>query len=337
MTRTIKTSHVGSFPLKHDDRLIPKILRNLHETGLDVPPYPQMRSFIDIFLEPLAQEGLLARKGDFYFSSPDLLSGETPPKVKIPEASIAVKVIKEQGLHFDGLRGPVTGAFTLASRVYLDRDVSKGLKVTALARPDLIEDFFVRYVRNCLEHLRSLGYDTLFIDEPILGVIVGRRRVLFGYSSNDIAEIISAVYEGITGVRRGIHVCGTVSRLLLETLAHVRELDVINLEFHDSRPNLGVIDADLLKSSKKLLAPGIASSRKSEVEPVDELLDLLRTIYERVEGRIDLVSADCGFGGLKGALDDDTRAYEVGLAKLRSIVEAVRILNKKQGEKDNYA
>ncbi len=327
MTNTIKTSHVGSFPLKHDDSLIPQILKDLHEIGLDVPPYPQMRSFIDIFLEPLAREGLLIRKGDFYFGSPDLLSRETPPKVNIPEASIAVKVIKEQGLNFAGLRGPVTGAFTLASRVYLDKDISKGLKATALARLDLVSDFFAKYVRSCLEYLRSIGYDTLFIDEPILGVIVGRQRVLFGYSPNSISEIVSTIYKGITGVRKGIHVCGTVSRLLLETLAQVTELDIINLEFYGSRPNLRVIDADLFSSNRKMLAPGIASSRTPEVESVDEIHDLLRSIYEKAGGRIDLVSADCGFGGLKGAFDDDLRAYEVGLTKLKNIIRAVKILS----------
>ena len=68
MTRP-RTSHVGSFPLDYAKDLVERILVELHEIGLSVPPYPQMRSFIDIYLEPLAKRGVLEKRGVFYVLS----------------------------------------------------------------------------------------------------------------------------------------------------------------------------------------------------------------------------------------------------------------------------
>ncbi len=318
----VRTSHVGSFPLKHDLRLVPQVLTDLKRVGVDVPPYPQMRSFVDIYLDPLADKGLLVKKGDLFFSKEEELRKADPPKARVPEAEEAIKALRELGLSFEGLRGPVTGPFTLASRVYLTVNIEEGLRGTALARKELLQNFFIPYVRSAVEELERLGYTHLFIDEPVLGVIVGRRRILFGYSGEDITSAVEGVFERSQNAQHGIHVCGTISGNLLNILAGVEVLNILNFEFHDSRPNLKILDAEVLEAGGKVLAPGVASSRNPSVEGVDEIASLLREVAEKVSWRVDLVSADCGFGGL-GA-DESGEMYSVALRKLRNIALAVK-------------
>ena len=47
----MRTSHVGSFPLQN----LRKVMVDLYEIGLDVPPCPQMRDFVEIYIKPLPQ------------------------------------------------------------------------------------------------------------------------------------------------------------------------------------------------------------------------------------------------------------------------------------------
>ena len=321
-----RTSHVGSFPLDYAKDLVERILVELHEIGLSVPPYPQMRSFIDIYLEPLAKRGVLEKRGDFYFAKPESLLEAEPVAEPIPEAEDTVSIVRRRGLSFDELRGPVTGVFTLASRVYLEHNIEAGLRATALARRGLVEEFFVPYVHRYLEYLSKLGYRVLFIDEPILGVIVGRRRILFGYTEDFIYEVLRSVFRGISASMRGIHVCGRISARLFDILSRSEVLDALNFEFFDTPENLGVVDPKALEENKKVLAPGIASAKKPRVESLDEVVTVLRKVYDKANGLIDLVSADCGFGGLKGVVEPG-EALRISIGKLRRVVEAVAMLS----------
>ncbi len=321
----IRTSHVGSFPLPHSIENIGRILGDLHSIGIDVPPYPQMRSFVDIYLEPLVEEGVLVKKGEFYYlSSIDALEGARRHKPYIPEAEEAIRVIQGKGYKFKGLRAPVTGVFTLSSRIYVDAEKPATLDNTLVARKELVE-YIVEYVRRHVEYMANLGYTVLFTDEPFLGVIVGRRRLLFGYTEDDILEVLSKVYKGLPG-EHAIHVCGRISPRLFELLTRSEVLDILNFEFHDNPQNVDAIDGRKLEENNKTLAPGVASSKKPVVETVEEIRKLLERIANKAGWRIDLVSADCGFGGLSTEDGDKERAYRIGLMKLENIVKAVSIL-----------
>ncbi len=317
-------SHVGSFPLDPRPSIEEKILEDLYRIGVDVPPFPQLRSFIDIYLEPLVHKGLLEKKGDFYYSTIDRLLKMKPPRLAITEAEISIRVIHKKKLEFKGLRAPVTGPYTLASRVYFE-DSEKGLRATMVSKPDVVTSFFVEYVKGFVEYMRDLGYNTIFIDEPILGVIVGKRRILYRHSIDSIIENLEKLYS-VKGANNigGIHVCGRISSKLFEILPQVKGLTILNFEFKDTPENLDIIDYRLLEEYDKILAPGVASAKKPVVESVNEIRKLLNRVYDIAHGRINYVSADCGFGGLKGAFDDPYKAYEVGLKKLENIVVAVR-------------
>jgi 5-methyltetrahydropteroyltriglutamate--homocysteine methyltransferase len=324
----IRTSHVGSFPLPYSLENISKIIDDLWGIGLSAPPYPQLRSFISIYLDPLVDEGILERKGDFYFlNDREKLKMLEHYKPSIPDARYSIEYIRSKNYGFKWLRGPVTGVFTLASRIYLEKDISKGLSATLLREKDLLRYYIVTYVHENLDLLSKLGYNILFVDEPVLGVIVGKRRILFNYNQGDIVNVLNTVFENIPG-EHGIHVCGRISPRLFKILTETDKLNILNFEFYDNLQNINSIDPEALLSSGKKLAPGIASSKKPRVESVDELKNLLVRIGEMVDWRIDLVSADCGFGGLASESGDPYEAYSIGLEKLRNIVFVVNEVSK---------
>ncbi|MFN3268031.1 MAG: methionine synthase, partial [Zestosphaera sp.] len=122
----------------------------------------------------------------------------------------------------------------------------------------------------------------------------------------------------------GIHVCGRIHKRLLELLAGVGRVRYLSFEFHDNPMNIGVLDKQVLEENDKFISPGVVSSRIPKVEDYDEVLELLKKVYEKSGGRIDLVSADCGFAGLKGSLGDQEREYRLSLSKIEKIVEVVR-------------
>ncbi|HIP56522.1 MAG TPA: methionine synthase [Ignisphaera aggregans] len=322
----MRTSHVGSFPLPYSLENVERVLRDLAELELDIAPYPQMRSFVEIYIEPLISAGIVEKRGDLYISTLEALDISRVPQPRIPEAEHSINIVKRYGLEFKGLRAPVTGPFTLASRIYVG-DPSLGLSATALARPNIVREFFVPYVARFVEYLQSLGYNYVFLDEPILGIVVGKKRVLFGYSENDIVTALDTILSVLNRAEGGIHVCGALSPKLFEILCSVPRARYINIEFHDSRQNLDIVSRELLERYDKILAPGVVSSRNPAIESVDEIRSLINRVREVASDRVDLVSADCGFAGLREALPSCEECYAIAIEKLRRIVKAVRSLD----------
>ena len=320
------TSHVGSFPLTHSWSNVERVFRDLIHLGIDVPPYPQMRSFIDMYLEPLVKVGIISAKGSRYFAKEGILEEAKPPKAEIFEAKIVSEIAEKIG--FKGiLRAPITGPFTLSSRIYLSESAS--LSATAMAKKDLVLGFFAEYVKFFVKQMVNLGYKFIVIDEPMLANIVGRRIILYGYKAEDIINIYSKVFEPakIKGIIRGIHVCGRLSKKLPEILAEIDVLNVLNHEFKDSPENFEVFTKDLLEKLDKILSPGIVSSKKLRVESFEETYLLLTKILNKFGERVNIISADCGFGALKTGEVTEDKAYEIAKKKLELIVKVVRKAN----------
>ena len=310
----MKVSHVGSFPKAVT---VEKAFKDMVSIGVDVPPYPQIRGFIDIYLEPLVDINLLKRKGELYFADPKLLLESKPPTLEIPEAIQVSRLSAE--MKVSNLRGPVTGPLTLASRVYREGERG-GLESTILASKDVVVEFMVEYVRNAIKHLVDIGYNYIFVDEPILGNIVGAKRILYGYTEDDLVELYEKVYKGFPNIVKGIHVCGRIPPRLLNILVRIKPLNLLNHEFKDTPENLNSISREALENHDKILSPGIVSSKSLRVESLDETINLLQRLVENYGlERLDLVSADCGFGGLGVT----TEAYEVAIKKLIVVRRAV--------------
>jgi len=326
LSALIRTSHVGSFPLTFRPENVRRVMADLRSIGLDVPPYPQLRSFVDIYLKPLEEAGLLKQVKGVYIvvdreSFEDL--GGKGIRVQVPEAEECIRAVKELGLGFRWLRAPITGVFTLASRIYLNEE-RRELSNSLLVLKEIVLGSLVDYVSNYVDLAVKLGFNVVFLDEPVLNFMVG-KRILFGYTVDEISEAVAKVLKSAPpGIEIGIHVCGGIHRGLFELLASLPRVRYLSLEFHDSPKNIDIIDASLLEKNDKLISPGIVSAQRAVVESVDEAAKILGDVYRKAKERIDLVSGDCGFGGLRGLLSDEEKEYSIALDKLRTVVEAVK-------------
>jgi 5-methyltetrahydropteroyltriglutamate--homocysteine methyltransferase len=320
----LRSSHVGSFPLEYNFNNVERILVDLAFLGLDVPPYPQLRGFVDIYLEPLVKSGVVFYERGFFYSSPEKICSWRGV-VSVPEAEYAISIVKKRKLEFKGLRAPVTGPFTLASRIYLSKE-SVMLSNTMLTLREIVEEFFKKYVSLFVEYMATLGYSVIFLDEPILGVIIGSRRNLYGYSDIDIVEVLDHVAKQVGNIELGIHVCGRIHRRIFEILAQTTRIKYISLEFHDNPSNIEVIDKSLLEKYDKIISPGIISTKIPKLESEEEAYTLLEKIYNVSSGRVDLISGDCGFGGLRGALGNSEEEYKLALLKLERVIKACKRL-----------
>jgi Methionine synthase II (cobalamin-independent) len=291
--------------------------------GLEAPTYPQLRSFIEIYLDPLVDQGVLYRVKDVFVAAKEQREFFELKSFRVLEAEIAIEAIKFGKYGFKWLRAPVTGPFTLASRIYLREDLSGGISSTALSRKELVKGFFADYVAKIVEYMSNLGYNIVFLDEPSLTFIIGRRSLLFNYREEDIVDPLEYAVRSAKG-EIGIHVCGRLHRRLLEIIMEVPRIKYISVELYDTPQNLEVIDKSLLEKHDKILSPGVVSAKNPRVEDLGNVHSLLKAVYERTSGRIDLVSGDCGFKGLKGSIGDEEREYSVALSKLETIVRAVR-------------
>jgi len=325
--KKLVTSHVGSFPLIHSWENIRRIFRDMISIGIDLPPFPQMRNFIDMYLEPLAKLGILRKSGTIYFASEKVLLEEKPPPVEILEAKITANLAKD--VKFNGiLRAPITGPFTLSSRVYLSKETN--LSSTALAKKDLVLGFFAEYVRSFVKQMVNLGYKFIVIDEPILANIVGRKIMLYDYREEDIVETYSQILKPAVSkeILKGTHVCGKLPKRLPQILAEVDILSVLNHEFKDSPENYEVFSKELLEKHGKILSPGILSSKRLQVESFEETYGLLRKLLEKFGERVNIISADCGFGALRTGETSSSEAYNIAKHKLKLLANVVKRANK---------
>ncbi|MEM2823064.1 MAG: hypothetical protein QXF69_03120 [Thermofilaceae archaeon] len=315
------SSHVGSLPLDYSEENLRKAFNDLVELGLDVPPVPQMRDFISMYLQPLAEAGLLERVGTLYRGSPEALEEAVRVTPLVPEFSLAGEIARS--LKIERVRVPVTGAFTLASRVYVG-DPARGMRSTALAERELVVGPLAEYVSNVVRAASELPGAIVVVDEPVLGTVVGARVTLFGYREEDVLEVYARELKPAKGLLRGTHVCGQVSERLASLLCESESLGFLNHEFHDTPANLSLPWRRMLERGDKFLSPGVFSTKSASIESSDEILELATRVLKAVGFEyVNLFSGDCGLGGLRGR----EGAYEIAVGKLRNLVAAVRRLN----------
>ena len=308
---SVRTSHVGSYPLDHSPDNLRRAFLDTLDAGISVPPLPQLRPFTDMYLDPLAEIGALTRRGAKYeLSDADAIYSARPA---VPEEYLEIaKLARERGVGL--LRAPLTGPLTLSS--YLIAGGRECIRDRGLVLGPLLD-----YVVRTASELSKIGYNFVCVDEPLLSTIVGARKILYGYTKEDLKEMIEEICERANCLC-AIHVCGRISRLLSEILLECEGLGVLDHEFKDSPENLEIYSREELESTDKRIALGCVSSRNPSIESVDEVLELVRAGLERFGNRLEFLKPDCGFRGLSGFFRDPEEAYSVSLEKLRVVVAA---------------
>ncbi len=314
------TSLVGSFPLDPTRDNIARALRDQERLGVDIPVVPQLQDFITAYAEPLKRAGVVHEEGGGLRLATRGLEwvGPLPPW--------EARVVAEQG-YTGKLRLPVTGPYTLASSIALEG--RPGNLLYSVLRDHSLTSRMVDYVAEVVrETVRLLRPRMLCIDEPVLSVIVGSRRILLGYTIEELREGLEKVLEEARGVElRCIHVCSRLPPLLKKILLPIENLEVLDHEHHDNPENRAYYTRQELEEHGKKLAYGVVSSKSTHVETVDEVRELLTDALQRYGDLVAIVKPDCGFRGLKGALGG--REYEeIVLPKVKTLVEAVKYSTK---------
>lgn len=315
------SSHVGSLPLDYSEENFRRAFNELVELGLDVPPVPQMRDFISMYLQPLVDAELLEKAEMLYKGSPEALEEAARVTPLVPEFPLAAELAKSLGVR--RVRVPVTGAFTLASRVYVG-DPARGMRSTALASRELVVGPLAEYVSKVVRAASDLPGAVVVVDEPVLGTVVGSRVTLFGYREEDVLEVYARELKPARGLLRGTHVCGQINERLASLLCESESLNFLNHEFHDTPANLSLPWRKVLEKGDKFLSPGVFSTKSEKIESIDKVHETAARVVKAVGSQyVNLFSGDCGLGGLRGR----ERAYEIAMGKLRNLVAAVRRLN----------
>ncbi len=316
------TSCVGSFPVEFRRESVEAIAKDMHSIGLTHPSYPQLRDFIAMFLDPLSSQEFICKNGLDYVFLSDGVGELEKADIPVPfEALWFIEYIRRHHLNFAGLRAPVTGVFTLASRIYRSKKPHS-------IRESLMNDLMFLEglafaISNLIRKLEDLGYNLIVVDEPILSVVYGGGISLLKHKSGDVLRIFGKfkTHKSILG----IHVCGRISpalsKLLLES-----NFTLLDHEFKDIPENFKNLNPEEIKESDKLLSVGCVSSKKVKVEGIEEVLSTLSKAVNLYGDKVYMAKPDCGFRGLRGILPED-EAYKVSIMKLKTIVETVKRLN----------
>lgn len=318
----ITTSHIGSFPLEYSLGNIERIIRDLAEIGIDIPPYPQLRDFIEVYIQPLEKAKLVYREGRHYRAHTDTLLNSKPPPINITDMEYARNSLAKY--RFILWRAPITGVFTIASKIYID-DPSKSIWATIVNCKDILLSFLKDYIISIVRYAYSLGYRFIVLDEPILTNIVGAKRILFNYTVDELIELYDSIFKSISkDTLTGIHVCGRIPPKLHEILCQIPSLKVLSHEFKGTPENINTIRRDLLERYDKVLSPGIVSSKSSVIEGFSETMKLLVLLVEKFDSRVNIVTPDCGFAALRATTRNLEDAYRLSLGKLKTIVDVAR-------------
>ncbi len=309
----VATTLVGSFPLEYSESNIRRALEDQVDLGVTFPVLPQLRDFVYMYVEPMISEGVVVQEGLGFRLKGDIEEVEPEPPEDI---LVAADIARELGVRF---RVPVTGAFTIASKISLASgrvgDMSTSLLVNASTREGV-----VAYVKRLARKLhREVRGDVYCVDEPVLSVIVGSRSIMYGIKPEEVSSALDSILAELGGTYRGVHVCGKLPPLLKGILLKLQNANFLDHEHSDFPANRAYYTREELANSNKKLAYGIVSPVKPSVEREEEVLALAKDAVDRYGDTLLFFKPDCGFGGLRGFLKG--REYEeIVLKKIRVLV-----------------
>lgn len=266
-------------------------------------------------MEDLTRQGtgIVKRSSRYWLEDERIGEAESPPGLE--PYLWTVRYLEGRGLLGRiKLKACITGPFTLASYI----NIKEGFFPynTAISDAERVGELTEILTTTCKR--MSDSAPVISIDEPILGVIVG-RGIPFNYDGEFIIEVYDRLRRACGDSFVGTHVCGRISPLLADILLKT-ELDFISHEFHDTPSNFNVYNPERFRDSGKVMAVGCVSTRKPRIEEVDEILNIIRRATERF-GRDLILTPDCGFRNL--IIDGSReRGYTVSMRKLRNLVRA---------------
>ncbi len=327
------TTVVGSWPLSNKPENMIKIFSDLINL-IDYPCYPQLLSMVSQFLYPLAKSvDQLEEENEKFYLSNDF---------KIPKNPIALEYGEFINKFFDerpallgrikGTKACLTGPLTLASEIILKGEVAKGVKPKVFSEPRAIMvDWIVEKLAEVMKQLgkayNDMGINIISMDEPLLGVLVGRKPLF--HSEDFIVEILNKSISEIKGLS-SIHVCGRISPNLRDILLQTN-VKILDHEFTTNEENFEIFQKEHFEDTDKFLAFGTVKSKfvpenDNAINDYIEKIDFLEAYIKKAinqYGKENLfIKPDCGFLPLKDSFGEKN-GYEISIGKVRNMVKAL--------------
>jgi methionine synthase II (cobalamin-independent) len=311
-----------------------RIFSDLIDAGIDYPCYPQLISMIRQFLSPLAKnvDQLKEDNEKFYLSS----------DFKVPKNSIAVEYGKFINDYFKerhslsekikGKKACLTGPLTLASEIILKGEVAQGVKPKVFAEPraimvDWIVEKLAEVMKKVGKAYNDMGIDIISMDEPLLGVLVGRKALF--HSEEFMVEILNKSISEIKNLS-SIHVCGRISPKLRDILLQT-DVKILDHEFTTNEKNFEIFQKENFEDTDKFLALGSVKTlfgpeNGKEINDYVETIDFLETYIKKAVNQYGkenlIIKPDCGFLPLKDTFGEN-QGYEIAISKVKNMVKAL--------------
>ena len=329
------TTVVGSFPLQNTTENMKKAFNDEINIGIDYPCYPQLIGMNYQFLSPLSKltDSLEEIDEKFYLSDDFKLPDEL---VALEYGQFMVDFLNESPSHkmlIKGTKACLTGPFTLASDVILKEKLAEGITPVIFKEPRAIMegwlvDKFAELMKNIGKAYNDMGINIISMDEPILGLLVGRKT--WFHSEEFIIDTLNKALSGIKGIS-SIHVCGRISPKLRDLLLQT-DVKLMDHEFRDNEKNFEIFQKSHFENTDKYLGMGsiqtkVSPKKDGKVKDYVEEIDFLKTFIKKgidQYGKENLViKPDCGFGALRDTFGEEM-AYEIVTRKLNNLVIALK-------------
>ena len=329
------TTVVGSFPLNNTKENMTRAFNDEITVGIDYPCYPQLISMNAQFLSPLSKiiEPLKEIDGVFYLSN-DFKIPDEP--VALEYGKFLINFLKERPhlkKSIKGTKACLTGPFTLASEIILRGELAKGIKPAIFNEPraimvDWIVDKLAEIMKIIGKAYNDMGVNMISMDEPILGLLVGRKIWFF---TEDF--IVNTLNKALSGIKElsSIHVCGRISPYLRDILLQT-DVKIMDHEFRTNEKNFEVFQKKHFENTGKYLAMGTIQTKCSPIPDgkIEDYVEDVSFLKNYIKKGIDLygknnliIKPDCGFGPLLNTFDGEF-GYEITLKKLSNMVLALK-------------
>ncbi|MHA1343279.1 MAG: hypothetical protein ACTSQG_04800 [Promethearchaeota archaeon] len=263
------TTVVGSFPLSDSYENMIRAFEDQINVGIDYPCYPQLKSMITQFLSPLSEiiDSLFKIEDSFFLNS----DFKTPKRVIALEYGEFISNFFKERLSLKklikGTKACLTGPFTLASEIILKEELSKGITPKIFKEPraimvDWLVDKFADIMKNIGKAYNDMGINIISMDEPILGLLVGRK--IWFHSGDFIVETLNKALSGIKELP-SIHVCGRISPTLRDLLLKT-DVKIMDHEFRTNEGNFKIFEKKHFENTDKYLAMGTIKTKVSPIE-----------------------------------------------------------------------